>query len=227
MSAAIAPSQVSPPQPSPLPRSSQTNSEVSMFSTSNCMVSFWWSCVGPALRTALACIIVGVTSIHGPEKVRHHVTFPAFSYVTTIMLVGEETLGGALHGTMSAIYGTVLGILPAMIASYFIEAVGSLIVTTTATVFIMAFIVSWTQPLNLIAKRIALGQIVLIFATNFEHGDVDHGHVMSSIMKPANVAASTVLGVVAAVLALVFPYPRLALNEVSFTKKYLWCLLYI
>jgi hypothetical protein len=192
-----------------------------MFSTSSRTVSFWLSCLGPALRTALACIMVGVTSIHGPDRVRRHVAFPAFSYVTTIMLVGEETLGGALQGTMSAIYGTVLGILPAIVTLYFVKAVGSLIVITTiATVFVMAFVVSWTQPANLVAKRIVLGQIVLIFATNFGHGnDMADGHVISSIMKPAQVAASTVLGVAAAVLALLFPYPRLALNEVRFTKK--------
>ncbi|KAJ4807629.1 p-hydroxybenzoic acid efflux pump subunit aaeB [Rhynchospora pubera] len=226
MSQTISHSQVSPPPPSlPPPPSPVTDinesiNEAPMFLTSNRTVSYWCSCMSPALRTALACIIVGVVSIHGPDTVRRHVTFPAFSYVVSIMLVGEATLGDALHGTMSAIYGTVLGIIPAMIALYFVKAVGIPIATTTATVFVMAFVVSWTRPSDSIAKRIALGQTVLIFATNFGHDEVvDQGRVRGSIMKPAHVAASTVLGVAAAILALVFPYPRLALNEVSQKKK--------
>ncbi|KAJ4779835.1 p-hydroxybenzoic acid efflux pump subunit aaeB [Rhynchospora pubera] len=226
MSQTISHSQVSPPPPSlPPPPSPVTDinesiKEAPMFLTSNRTVSYWWSCMSPALRTALACIIVSVASIHGPDTVRHHVTFPAFSYVVSIMLVGEATLGDALHGTMSAIYGTVLGIIPAMITLYFVKAVGIPIATTTATVFVMAFVVSWTRPSDSIAKRIALGQTVLIFATNFGHDEVvDQGRVRGSIMKPAHVAASTVLGVAAAILALVFPYPRLALNEVSQKKK--------
>ncbi|KAJ4772227.1 p-hydroxybenzoic acid efflux pump subunit aaeB [Rhynchospora pubera] len=226
MSQTISHSQVSPPPPSlPPPPSPVTDinesiKEAPMFLTSNRTVSYWWSCMSPALRTALACIIVGVASIHGPDTVRRHVTFPAFSYVVSIMLVGEATLGDALHGTMSAIYGTVLGIIPAMITLYFVKAVGIPIATTTATVFVMAFVVSWTRPSDSIAKRIALGQTVLIFATNFGHDEVvDQGRVRGSIMKPAHVAASTVLGVAAAILALVFPYPRLALNEVSQKKK--------
>ena len=62
---------------------------------------------------------------------------------------------------------------------------------------------------HLVAKRIALGQIVLIYVIGYINGaETD------PVMHPLRVAASTALGVIACVLALLVPLPRLATSEV-------------
>jgi hypothetical protein len=76
-------------------------------------------------------------------------------------------------------------------------------------VALAAFVVAFPEGTHLIAKRIALGQIVIVYVIAFING-VD----AEAIMHPLNVAASTAIGVLACVIALLLPYPRLACWEV-------------
>ncbi|XP_017700658.2 uncharacterized protein LOC103716990 [Phoenix dactylifera] len=178
--------------------------------------SLWRSRLGSSLRTALACTIVGVATIYSPSVLRSHLTFPAFSYVTAILIAGEATLGDSLHGAASALYGTVLGVLPAMLALFLIRPDGFSIAATTLAVVLSSFVVALPGSTDLIAKRIALGQIVIIYVAPFEQVGPDH---VKSVWHPVHVAASTSVGVVASVLALLFPYPRLACHEVREKSK--------
>ncbi|XP_010922978.1 uncharacterized protein [Elaeis guineensis] len=179
--------------------------------------SLWRSRLGSALRTALACTIVGVATIYTPSVLRSHLTFPAFSYVTAILISGEATLGDSLHGAASALYGTLLGVLPAMLTLLFLlRPDGFSITTTTLAVVLSSFAVALLGSTDLIAKRIALGQIVIIYAAPFEQVGP---HDVKAVWHPIHVAASTAVGVVASVLALLFPYPRLACYEVREKSK--------
>ncbi|PSR98262.1 P-hydroxybenzoic acid efflux pump subunit AaeB like [Actinidia chinensis var. chinensis] len=72
-----------------------------------------------------------------------------------------------------------------------------------------AFVVAVPEGTHLMAKRIAFGQIVIVYV-----GAVIHGENTGVIMHPIHVAASTALGALASVLALLLPYPRLAHFEV-------------
>ncbi|KAJ3680818.1 hypothetical protein LUZ60_015307 [Juncus effusus] len=193
--------------PSTHPKPASTNQ--------NRVSNIWQSCVSPALRMALACTIIGVTTVYGPIRFRQLIEFPAFSYVVTILIISEATLGEVLHGATCSIFGTVLGILPAMLTMFIIKPVGFSIGTTTVAVFLTAFVISWTESMEILAKRIALGETVLIYVATFKHSDLG-GH---GFMHQAHVVASMALGVAASILALVFPYPRLALHEVKEKNK--------
>lgn len=81
--------------------------------------------------------------------------------------------------------------------------------TTALAVAIAAFFVAFPEGTHLVAKRIALGQIVLTYVMGFVNGE--HS---GAVMLPVRVAASTAIGVLACVLALFLPYPRLACYEV-------------
>ncbi|KAG6389683.1 hypothetical protein SASPL_151156 [Salvia splendens] len=72
----------------------------------------WRRCLASAFRTALACTIVGVATLYGPAYISRHVSFPAFSYVTVILIVTDATLGDTLRGCWLALYATALGVFP-------------------------------------------------------------------------------------------------------------------
>ncbi|XP_072996682.1 uncharacterized protein [Typha latifolia] len=166
----------------------------------------------PALRTAIACAIIGTATIYSPTAFRRHITFPAFSYVTTILTIGDATLADALHGAASALYGTILGVLPALLTLFLMQPYGVFsIATTTLVVALTSFAVATIDSAGLITKRVALGQIVIIYVANFKQDNPTHAKAM--LMHPAHVAASTAIGVLSSILATMLPYPSFACCE--------------
>ncbi|KAL2481527.1 hypothetical protein Adt_34493 [Abeliophyllum distichum] len=67
----------------------------------------WRMRLHSAFRTASACAIVGGTTLYGPESLRKQIKFPAFCYLTAILIVGDATLGDTLRGFWHAIYATI------------------------------------------------------------------------------------------------------------------------
>lgn len=169
----------------------------------------WLRCLASAFRTALACTIVGCTTLYGPASIRHHIAFPAFSYVTVILIVTDATLGDTLHGCWLALYATIQSVGPALLSLWLVGPGRFTNGTISLAVALAAFVVAFPEGTHLIAKRIALGQIVIVYVIAFING-VD----AEAIMHPLNVAASTAIGVLACVIALLLPYPRLACWEV-------------
>jgi len=170
----------------------------------------WLRCLASAFRTALACTIVGCTTLYGPASIRHHIAFPAFSYVTVILIVTDATLGDALHGCWLALYATVQSVGPALLSLWLIGPAMLTSGTISLAVALGAFVVVFPEGTHLVAKRIALGQIVIVYVIAFINGV----HT-EAIMHTLHVAASTAIGVLACVLALLLPYPRLACWEVT------------
>lgn len=72
-----------------------------------------------------------------------------------------------------------------------------------------AFVVVVPENTKVLTKRIALGQIVLIYVVGFINGDRTQ-----PVFHPINVAISTGVGVLACVVALLVPFPRLASVQV-------------
>ena len=70
--------------------------------------------LGSAFRTILACTKVGCTTIYGPTPVRRFLTYPSFSYVTTILIVSDATLGDALRGCWHALFVTIQVLVPSI-----------------------------------------------------------------------------------------------------------------
>ncbi|XWS53151.1 hypothetical protein CRYUN_Cryun11dG0133100 [Craigia yunnanensis] len=168
----------------------------------------WRTCLASAFRTALACIIVGITTLYGPSSFRNQVAFPAFSFVTVILVVTDATLGDTLHGCWLALYASVQSLGPAMLSLWLIGPAKFTNGTTALAVALGGLVVVLPESTHLIAKRIALGQIVIVYVVGFIKGEQTE-----PIMHSVHVAASTAVGVLACVLALLLPYPRLACCE--------------
>ena len=174
----------------------------------------WHTCLASAFRTALACTIVGITTLYGPASFQRQVAFPAFSYVTVILVVTDATLGDTLRccwlALYASLYASVQSIGPAMLSLWLIVPAKLTNGTTALAMALGGLVVVFPESTHLIAKRIALGQIVIVYVVGFINGDQTE-----PIMHPVHVAASTAVGVLACVLALLLPYPRLACSEVS------------
>lgn len=172
--------------------------------------AMWRTCLASAFRTALACTIVGATTLYGPEWINRHVAFPAFSYVAVILIITDATLGDTLRGCWLALYATCQSVGPAIVTLKLIGPARLTAEITALAAALAAFVVVLpNSSTHLVAKRIALGQIVLIYVIGYIKGaETD------PVMHPLRVAASTALGVIACVLALLVPLPRLATCEV-------------
>ena len=171
----------------------------------------WRACLISAFRIALACTIVGCVTLYGPATVQSLIKFPAFSYVTVILIANDATLGDTFRGCWLALYATIQSIGPAILSlwvigpSRFSKGTISLAVALAA----LFVVVVPVESTHLLAKRIALGQIVIVYVTAYAEGVQT-----DPFMHPIRLAVSTAVGVLACVLALLLPYPRLACHEV-------------
>ncbi|XP_044380729.1 uncharacterized protein [Triticum aestivum] len=175
----------------------------------------WRPSLASGLRAALACTIVGVVSVYAPPPLQRHLTFPAFSYVVTVIIVTDATVGTALRATASALHATVMGAVPSVLALWLAHRTGAAesVLATSAVVALSTFAVALPESPGPVAKRIALGQIIIIYVAKFRRGDrTSHELVLE---HPANVVLCTALGVAAALLAVLLPCPRLATREVE------------
>ncbi|XP_048425278.1 uncharacterized protein LOC103949017 [Pyrus x bretschneideri] len=170
----------------------------------------WLTCLASAFRTCLACTIVALTTLYGPQSLRRQVTFPAFSYVTVLLIVPDATLGHTLCGCWLGLYATAQTIGPAVLSLWLIGPAQLSTSTTALAVGLAAFVVALPEYTYFVTKRIALGQIVIMYVIAYING----GHT-DAIMHPVHVATSTGIGVLACVLALLIPFPRLASREVK------------
>ncbi|XP_050369266.1 uncharacterized protein LOC126787416 [Argentina anserina] len=177
----------------------------------------WLTCLTSTFRTALACIIVAITTLYGPLSLRHQVPFPAFSYFTVILIAPDATLGATFHGFWLALYATIQSVGLAILSLSLIKPAHLSSSTTALAVGVAAFVVVLPgEATHLVSKRIALGQIVIMYVFAFKEGGST-----KTIMHPVHVAASTAVGVLACVLALLVPFPRLACGEVKKSSKLL------
>ncbi|RVW33789.1 hypothetical protein CK203_074811 [Vitis vinifera] len=78
-------------------------------------------------------------------------------------------------------------------------------------VALSVFVVGLPEWTHLMAKRIAFGQIVIVYVG----ASIIHEEGAGAFMHLLHVASSTALGALASVLALLLPYPRLASSEVN------------
>ncbi|KAH0927608.1 hypothetical protein HID58_019864 [Brassica napus] len=168
-----------------------------------------------ALRTALACLIVSLTTLYGPKPLKNLATFPAFSYLTTILIWlsdAEPTYGEVLKCCVDVSYAT-FQTAAIVLVSVLVVGPASLGISMVApvAVAVASFIVAFPASTSLLTKRIAFGQIVLVYVTFA----VFNGEVAHVFMLPVHVAASTALGAIASLLAVLLPFPRLAHSQMS------------
>lgn len=187
----------------------------------------WRMKLHSAFRTAFACTIVGTTTLYGPSCIRSTVSFPAFSYLTAILIVSDANLGDTIRGCCHAFYAILqvlpLSMLSVMIIRHYYNSfsispvrVINLNAVAAFMVALTSFLLGLPKTTPLLAKRIAFGQIVVLFVDIANHGNQysNSNNGMIIIMLPLRVASSTALGAVSSLLALLLPYPRLAYSEV-------------
>lgn len=171
--------------------------------------ALWRSCLASAFRTALACSIVGCATLFGPSSFQRQVAYPAFSYVTVILVITDSTLGDTFRGCWDALQASFLAVCPAFLSLSFIGPSRLTASSTALAVALTAFVVVLPQNTRLVSKRIALGQTVLVYVLAFINGPRAH-----PVMHPVHLLASTAVGVFASVFALLLPYPTLASYQV-------------
>lgn len=167
-----------------------------------------------ALRTAVACTIVGCTTLYGPAHLRSQLAFPAFSYVTAILIVSDSTLGDTLRGSWHAFYATLQVVPLSMLSLWVIGPARFSAGGAAIAVAVTAFMVAVPESTPLLSKRIGFGQLVIVYV-----GAVVYGERAGAVMHPLHVASSTALGALASIMAMLLPYPRLAICEVT-TSSY-------
>ncbi|XP_030537428.1 uncharacterized protein LOC115745933 [Rhodamnia argentea] len=172
--------------------------------------ALWRGCLASALRTSLACAVVACVTLYGPAQLRRHVSLPAFSYVTVILVVTDASLGDALRGCWLALYATAQSIGPAMLSLWLIGPTRLSSGTTALAVALASFVVALPGATHGTAKRIALGQIVLVYVIGFIEKER-----IEAVMHPLHVAVSTAVGALACLLALLLPFPRTARHEIK------------
>ncbi|KAL8039406.1 hypothetical protein ABFX02_10G035100 [Erythranthe guttata] len=177
----------------------------------------WAMRLHSAVRAALACAVVGGTTLYGPTFITNQIKFPAFTYVTAILITFDATvLGGSLRGCWHAFCATAQVVPPAMAAWWLAGDGDGLSVWIAALAAAAAsFVVALPESTHLMAKRIALGQIVLTCTDAVITSDES----ISGYMHPLHIAASTALGASASVIALLLPFPRLAHFEVEKLRR--------
>ncbi|XP_038882782.1 uncharacterized protein LOC120073933 isoform X2 [Benincasa hispida] len=172
----------------------------------------WRMRLGLALRAALACAIVGVVTIFGPAPVRRLLAFSAFSYVTTISIVLSDavSVGDAVRGVWHVMWA-VVSVVVLSVPCLWLIGPGRFTGAASAAlaVIVSAFVVALPERTHLLTKRIAFGQLVIVYV-----GTVIHGGQISFVMHPIRVASSTAAGALAAVAAMMLPFPRLAFFQI-------------
>ncbi|KAK4755202.1 hypothetical protein SAY87_008959 [Trapa incisa] len=169
-----------------------------------------------SLRTVVACSIVGTLALYSPGSVRHLLAYPAFSYLTTVLIMTDATVGGAFRGFWHVVYATVQVMLFSVLSLWLVRPARFTPAVAAALTSLASFLVAVPESTHLMSKRIAFGQIVIVYA-----GAEVHGAATSIVMHPTLVALSSVLGACAAVLALLLPYPRLSCSEIrKITRLY-------
>ncbi|KAJ8899831.1 hypothetical protein K2173_019534 [Erythroxylum novogranatense] len=171
--------------------------------------SIWLVRFMSALRSALACLIVASTTLYGPASIRLLIPYPAFAYTTAIQIVSDATLGDSLRGCWYAVCATIQTTIPCTLTLWMVGPDKFTTGLAAAAVAITSFIVALPDSTPMASKRIAFGQIVILYVDAVVNGSDQKG----VFMHPIHIACSTALGALASVLAMLVPYPRLAYYE--------------
>ncbi|CAN6715812.1 unnamed protein product [Malus baccata var. baccata] len=95
--------------------------------------SLWQMRLGFALRTALACTIVDCTVLYGPPQLKKYITYPSFSYMTTILIAPDTTLGDVMRSCWHVIFATTQVLLSSYITYPSISYMTTILIAPDAT----------------------------------------------------------------------------------------------
>ncbi|KAF3794084.1 hypothetical protein EJ110_NYTH05668 [Nymphaea thermarum] len=171
----------------------------------------WKSRMASAFRTGWACVMVGFAIEYYKVRLNKRMDFQPFAYLTATLIVGEACLGEAVQGMVLALYGTLQGACTAWLSLWLMGPSSFSAWTIMLVVTVSGFLVSLPKSTHIVTKRVALGQIVIVYVAAFMHREK---HQDASVY-PLHAALSTAVGAAASVLALLTPVPRLACLKVT------------
>ncbi|CAN6472299.1 unnamed protein product [Victoria cruziana] len=171
----------------------------------------WKSRIGSAFRTGWACVMVGLAIEFYNARLHHPMDFQPFAYLTATLIIGEACLGEAMQGAALALYGIVQGACPAFLILWMMGPSSLSACTVTLVVTVSGFVVSLPKSTHIVAKRVALGQIVIVYVADFMH----RRRGTDASVYPLHAALSTAVGAGASILALLLPVPRLACHKIK------------
>ncbi|CAN6576386.1 unnamed protein product [Malus baccata var. baccata] len=162
----------------------------------------WFLRLRAAFQTILACTIVYTTTLYGPQPLRRLVAYPGYSYLTTILILSDATLGEALRGFWHTLYGCIQVLILTLLSLRLIGPAHLSYFVSALAVALCTFVVALPGSTHLMSKRIAFGQIVIVYVGTAIHcAEADE----LVLMRPIQVCLSTVLGASASVGAMLFP----------------------
>lgn len=174
---------------------------------------FWRSRLNAAFRTGWACFMAGLilqlSSMHS-----QWVTFPVFSYVMAVSVVGESTFGKAFQDTLGVLKGAIQGAAMPMLVMQIISPKRISLEVAITLIAMSSFIITYPQKMHIMAKRVALAHSGIIYITA-----VVQREDMDKVYFPLKLAATTIVGAVCGLIALVLPFPRLAMFHVLLQTK--------
>lgn len=173
--------------------------------------NMWKSRMASAFRTGWACVMVGFAIEYYKMRLHKPMDFQPFAYLTATLIVGEACLGEAVQGAVLALCGTLQGACPALLSLWLMGPSSASAWTIMLVVTVSGFLVSLPKSTHIVTKRVALGQIVIVYVAAFMNREK---HVEASVY-PLHAALSTAVGAAASILALLVPVPRLACLKVT------------
>lgn len=174
---------------------------------------FWRTRLSVASRTAFGCIVAGLVLQLGNMHVQW-ATFPVFAYVMAITVVGESTFGKALQDTAGILIGTIQGIGMAMLVLQIVGAQRISLSVAIVCISISSFVIVYPQKSRIVSKRVALAHSAILYVTaSIKRQDMNIVHF------PLQLAGTTMVGATSGMIALLLPFPHLAMFQVQSQLK--------
>ncbi|EFJ36128.1 hypothetical protein SELMODRAFT_404621 [Selaginella moellendorffii] len=169
----------------------------------------WLSRLLSALRTGIACLLV----LLGVSKASRFVEFPVFGYVVTVLVLSESALGKALEDAAFVMYGTLQAAAFSMVVLSIIGTKNFSLGVCLTCIFVKSFLWSYLPNQKPVKKRLALAITTIVYV-NAYNNPLTH-----PVFFPLKLTLTTTLGTVSAIIALIFPVPRLSAYQVQYNTK--------
>ncbi|EFJ18686.1 hypothetical protein SELMODRAFT_419949 [Selaginella moellendorffii] len=169
----------------------------------------WLSRLLSALRTGIACLLV----LLGVSKASRFVEFPVFGYVVTVLVLSESALGKALEDAAFVMYGTLQAAAFSMVVLLIIGTKNFSLGVCLTCIFVKSFLWSYLPNQKPVKKRLALAITTIVYV-NAYNNPLTH-----PVFFPLKLTLTTTLGTVSAIIALIFPVPRLSAYQVQYNTK--------
>ncbi|KAJ7524377.1 hypothetical protein O6H91_17G002200 [Diphasiastrum complanatum] len=181
-----------------------------MASSTTNVDAFWRGRLIAALKTGLACFMTGILLQEGKRCI-DWLAFPVFSFVITVTVVGESTLGRGLHDAMRVLVGTIQSTVMAIVVMKLLYPHKLSVAASVSCIAISSFLIMYPKATHTLSKRVALAQTAIIYMSAYLQQDQ-----MNGLIFPLRLATTTMMGTTIGTISILLPIPpRLAYYEIK------------